>query len=164
MLKEPRTLGRNHDSLVNKKLEPLQQYLGLTEAELKKIVLKEPSILGYNHANLVTKLALYKKLLAMTDEGLKQAVLKEPSCLNYGQGVEEKWELMRNGFVWEAGQQQQMSLRMLGVGKERLEERLGELEALLGEKPRATPWLHRLVVLKPEKWREVVPGPDAATE
>ena len=112
-------------------------------------------------ANLVTKLALYKKLLAMTDEGLKQAVLKDPVCLGRGH-IEEKWELMRSGFVWEpAGQQQQqqMRLRMLGVGKERLEERLGELEALLGGKPRASQWLQRLVMLTDEQWREVVPGP-----
>ena len=84
---------------------------------------------------------------------------KEPSCLNYGQGVEEKWELMRSGFVWEAGQQQQMSLRVLGVGKERLEERLGELEALLGEKPRASEWLRPVVLWSPEKWRAAVLDP-----
>ena len=67
---------------------------------------------------------------------------------------------MSSGFVWEPGEQQSMHLRMLGVGKERLETRLGELEALLGGKPRASQWLQRLVMLTTdEQWREVVPGP-----
>ena len=42
---------------------------------------------------------------------------------------------------------------------EKLEERLGELEALLGEAPRASEWLRPVVLWTPEKWRAAVPDP-----
>jgi mTERF domain-containing protein len=67
--------GVNHN-LVEGRLKPLKEYLGLTIAELRKIVLSLPNVLGYNHDNLVNeKLEPLQRHLDLTDAELKKIVL-----------------------------------------------------------------------------------------
>ena len=49
----PSVLGYNHGNLVQEKLESLQAYFGLSDAELKNVVLSHPLVLRCNHGNLV---------------------------------------------------------------------------------------------------------------
>ena len=158
-----------HASMVDERLEPLQRYLGLTRAELKKIVLKEPRTLSRNHDSLVTKLALYKKLLALTDEGLKEAVLAQPSILGYGD-IEAKWELVSSRFLPKepgepGGKSVGATLRdTFGVSLKRLETRVGELEAFQGEGPLAREWVSRIARRTDADWRALVPAAPADPE
>ena len=70
-----------HD-YVAEKLEPLQQYLKLTKAELRKMVLSFPALLTYNHDNLVKeKLEPLQQYLGLADEQLKKIVLTLPQVL-----------------------------------------------------------------------------------
>jgi hypothetical protein len=46
-----------HHNLVGLKLEPLHEYLGLTRAELEKVVLRLPAVLSYSHDVLLSGVA-----------------------------------------------------------------------------------------------------------
>jgi mTERF domain-containing protein len=86
--------GVNHN-FVEGTLKPLQEYLGLTIAELKKIVLSLPAVLSYNHDSLVNeKLEPLKRYLDLTDAELKKIVIRLPAVLSYNHDslVNEKLE------------------------------------------------------------------------
>ena len=149
-----------HDSLVNEKLEPLKRYLDLTDGELKKIVLGFSPVLGYNHDSVVKKLKLQQECLGYTDEEKRAAVIAQAMVLGYG-NIEQKWALMNSGFAEEEGDQKLAALRRLGprglgVGLARLQDRLADLEALLGRAPKASEWFQRLVMYTQAKWENAL--------
>ena len=83
MLTSPQVLTYNHENLVNEKLEPLQQYFGLADEQLKKVVLSLPSVLSLNHDNLVKeKLEPLQQYFGLADEELKKIVLSAPQVLS----------------------------------------------------------------------------------
>jgi hypothetical protein len=152
----PQVMSLNHNNLVNEKLEPLQQLLDLTDAELKKIVVSNAQVLGYKHDSVVEKLKLQQECLGYTDEEMRAAVIAQPQALGYG-NTEEKWALMNSGFAEEEGDQKLAALRRLGprglgVGLARLQDRLADLEALLGRAPKASEWFSRLVKCTQASW------------
>jgi mTERF domain-containing protein len=160
VIRLPVVLGLNHDNLVNEKLEPLKRYLDLADGELKKIVVGLPAVLGYNHDSVVKKLKLQQECLGYTDEEMRAAVIAHTTTLGYGL-IEEKWALMMSRFTEEEGDQKLAALRSrgprgLGVGLARLQDRLGDLEALLGRAPKASEWFSRLVMYKPSKWEHAL--------
>jgi hypothetical protein len=160
MVRLPQVLSLNHDSLVNEKLEPLKQHLGLTDAELKKIVVSYSAVLSKNHESMVKKLKLQQECLGWTDEEMRAAVIAHTTTLGYGL-IEEKWALMNSGFAEEEGAQKLAALRRLGprglgVGLARLQDRLADLEALLGRAPKASEWFQRLVKYKPSRWEDAL--------
>jgi hypothetical protein len=53
VLRLPAVLCYDHNNLVHEKLEPLQAFLDLNAAELKKIVLLTPNVFSCSHDNLV---------------------------------------------------------------------------------------------------------------
>jgi hypothetical protein len=153
-------LSCTHDNLVNEKLEPLKRLLDLTDAELKKIVVSLPQVLSLNHDSVVKKLKLQQECLGYLDEEKGAAVISQPKALSYGL-IEEKWTLMNSGFAEEEGGQKLAALRRLGprglgVGLARLQDRLADLEALLGRASKASEWLHRLVKHKPSRWEDAL--------
>jgi hypothetical protein len=153
-------LGLNHDNLVNEKLEPLQRYLGLTDAELKKMVLGSASLFSQNHDSLVKKLKLQQECLGWTDEEMRAEVVVDQRAFGVGH-IEEKWALMNSGFAEEEGGQMLAALRRLGprglgVGFARLQDRLADLEALLGRAPKASEWFTRLVMYTQAKWEDAL--------
>jgi hypothetical protein len=42
------------------------------------------------------------------------------------------------------------------VGLARLQDRLADLEALLGRAPKASEWFQRLVMYKPSRWEDAL--------
>jgi mTERF domain-containing protein len=89
--------GVNHN-LVEGRLKPLKEYLGLTIAELKKLVVSYPAVLGYIHDNLVNeKLEPLKRHLDLTDAELKKIVIGRPPVvgLNHDNLVNEKLEPLK---------------------------------------------------------------------
>ena len=67
--------GVNHN-LVEGRLKPLKEYLGLTIAELRKIVAGPTNVLDYNHDNLVNeKLEPLQRHLDLTDAELNKIVV-----------------------------------------------------------------------------------------
>jgi hypothetical protein len=160
VVKLPAALNYNHGSVVNEKLQPLQQHLDLTDAELKKIVVLNPGVLGYNHDSVLKKLKLQQECLGYTDEEMRAEVIALPSLFNSGL-IEEKWALMNSGFAEEGGAQKLAALRSrgprgLGVGLPRLQDRLQDLEALLGRAPKASEWFSRLVMHTQAKWENAL--------
>ena len=80
--------------------------------------------------------------------------------LGYG-NIEEKWALMNSGFAEEEGGQKLAVLRRLGprglgVGLARLQDRLADLEGLLGRAPKASEWFRRLVYSTQAKWEDAL--------
>jgi hypothetical protein len=161
VVSHPKVLSYNHDNLVNEKLKPLQRHLDLTDAELRKIVLASTSVLSCTHDNLVNeKLELQQECLGYTDEEMRAAVIAQPQAFSYG-NIEEKWALMNSGFAEEEGGQKLAALRRLGprglgVGLVRLQDRLADLEALLGRAPKASEWFSRLVKYTQAKWENAL--------
>jgi mTERF domain-containing protein len=156
----PPVLSCTHDNLVNEKLEPLQRHLDLTDAELKKIVVSFPAVFSQNHDSVVEKLKLQQECLGYTDEELRAEVVALPHALSYG-NIEEKWALMNSGFAEEEGGQKLAALRRLGprglgMGLARLQDRLADLQALLGRAPKASEWFQRLVMYKPSRWEDAL--------
>jgi hypothetical protein len=156
----PPVLSLNHDNLVNEKLKPLKRHLGLTDAELKKLVLSHSTMLSKNHDSVVKKLKLQQDCLGYTDEEMRAAVIAQPLALGYG-NIEEKWALMNSGFAEEEDAQKLAALRSrgprgLGVGLARLQDRLADLEVLLGQAPKASEWFQRLVMYKPSRWEDAL--------
>jgi hypothetical protein len=82
VLRLPQVLSYNHDNLVHEKLAPLQAFLDLNAAELKKIVLGYPvlgypAVLGLVPANMFTKLRHQQECLGLMDEELRVAVIAQ---------------------------------------------------------------------------------------
>jgi hypothetical protein len=75
--------GNNiYHNLVKRRLEPLKKYLGLSHAELEKIVLRQPAVLTLDHNNLVhEKLKPLQALLDLNAAELKKIVLSTPQML-----------------------------------------------------------------------------------
>jgi hypothetical protein len=68
---------------------------------------------------------------------------------------------MNSGFAQEEGGQKLAALRSrgprgLGVGLARLQDRLADLEALLGRAPKASEWFYRLVMCTQAKWENAL--------
>ena len=119
-----------------------------------------PAVLGLNHDSVVDKLKLQQECLGWTDEEMRAGVVAHPKALSYG-NIEEKWALMNSGFAEEEGGQKLAALRRLGprglgVGLARLQDRLADLEALLGRAPKASKWFYRLVYCTPSKWEDAL--------
>ena len=127
-------------------------------------MLKTTSVLSYNHDNVVKeKLEPMQRMLDLTDEEMKQAVVSLPQALSYI-NLEEKWALMMDRFAEEEGDAKVSALRRLGprglgVGLERLKDRLDDLDGL-GCAPKASEWFIRLVKYMNAKWAEVTPWVD----
>jgi hypothetical protein len=76
---------------VKEKLAPLQAFLDLNAAELKKIVLLIPPVLGYNHNNWVKeKLAPLQAFLGLNAAELKTVVLGLPPAVLPGLELREQ--------------------------------------------------------------------------
>ena len=71
-----------HHNLVGRRMEPLKEYLGLSHAELEKVVLWQPAMLGSDHNNLVQKkLEPLQAFLDLNAAELKKVVAsKRTSC------------------------------------------------------------------------------------
>jgi hypothetical protein len=156
----PAVLSLNHDNLVNEKLEPLKRCLDLTDAELKKVVVGSSAVLSCAHDSVLKKLKLQQECLGWTDEEMRAEVIVFPSLFSYGL-IEEKWALMNSEFAEEEGDQKlaalrKLGLRGLGVGLARLQDRLADLEALLGRAPKASVWFQRLVKCTPAQWENAL--------
>jgi hypothetical protein len=68
---------------------------------------------------------------------------------------------MNSGFAEEQGSQKLAALRRLGprglgVGLARLQDRLADLEVLLGRAPKASEWFSRLVYFTQAKWEDAL--------
>jgi hypothetical protein len=103
---------------------------------------------------------LQQEFLGYTDEEMWTAVISQPMMLGYG-NIEEKYALMNSGFAQEEGAQKlaalrRLGLRGLGVGLARLQDRLADLEALLGRAPKASEWFYRLVMYTQAKWEDAL--------
>jgi hypothetical protein len=86
---------------VQKKLDPLQAYIGLSDAELKNVVLSMPPVLHYNHDSVVQeKLEHMMCVLDLTIDQLKTEVLSNRAALGYGYN-NEKWPIMVSRFADE---------------------------------------------------------------
>eukprot|EP01050_Picozoa_sp_SAG11_P022673 SAG11_NODE_4347_length_1938_cov_6.660685_2_plen_129_part_00 len=61
-----------------------QERLGLSKAELKKVVLRLPQVLGYSYeGNTEPTLARLQGRLDLSEAELKKVVLRHPPMLNY---------------------------------------------------------------------------------
>ena len=69
--------------MVDERLEPLRERLGLSKKELKKMVLSSTDSLTIPHDSLLTKLDRLQAHLGMNDAELKKIVLKQPQLLGY---------------------------------------------------------------------------------
>ena len=70
-----------YHNLVKRRLEPLKEYLGLSHAELEKIVLRLPAVLSFDHNNLVhEKLEPLQAFLDLNAAELKKIVLRHLQC------------------------------------------------------------------------------------
>ena len=66
----------------------VQQLLGLSEAEVRKLVLRQPQVLGYSvEENVRPTVAALRSLLGLSEAEVRKLVLRQPSVL--GQSVEE---------------------------------------------------------------------------
>jgi hypothetical protein len=79
-------------------LKPLKECLGLTLAELKKIVFRHPVVLGYNHDSLVNeKLEPLQRRVKVTDAELSKIIvgLSAVLGLNHDSLVEKLKQLQQ---------------------------------------------------------------------
>ena len=98
----------------------LQSRLGLSEAELKKVVLGSPPLLGLNvEANVLPSLAALQSRLGLSEAELKKVVLGLPSVLGYSM---EANVLPKVAFFQ----------RDLGLTDEEVRERVVSCPAMLG--------------------------------
>ena len=70
-----------HASMVDERLEPLRERLGLSKKELKKMVLSSTASLTTPHDSLLTKLDRLQGYLELTDAELKKIVIGLPPIL-----------------------------------------------------------------------------------
>ena len=64
--------------------EAMQERLGLSEAELRKVVLGVPSVLAYSiEGNVLPSLAALQERLGLSEAELRKVVLRVPSVLAY---------------------------------------------------------------------------------
>lgn len=61
----------------------LQSTLGLSESELKKLLLRRPPLLGYSLETSALKLEWLASRLALSDAELKKFVVRQPAVLSY---------------------------------------------------------------------------------
>jgi hypothetical protein len=107
--------GNNlYHNLVKGRLEPLKEYLGLSHAELQKIVLRTPAVLTLDHNNLVhEKLEPLQAFLGLNAAELKKVVLRTPavfSC-NHDNLVKEKLEPLQALLDLNAAELKKIVLR-----------------------------------------------------
>ena len=65
-------------------LAALQSRLGLSEAELKKVVLRLPPVLSYSfEANLLPKIDWLQRETNLSDDELRHKLVSQPAMLSY---------------------------------------------------------------------------------
>ena len=80
----PTVLGLSVEANVLPSLAALQERLGLSEAELKKVVLRMSSVLGYSvEANVLPTLEFLQRELGLSDESLHERIVGNPVMLGY---------------------------------------------------------------------------------
>ena len=80
----PTVLGYRFEANVKPKLDAIQRRIGLSEAELRKIVLAQPPILGLSfEKNLGPKLDFFQHTLALPPDDVRARIVKMPALLTY---------------------------------------------------------------------------------
>ena len=71
-------------TMANEKCDALQARLGLSEAQLQKVVVTQPPVLGYSfESNLEPKLGFLQAELVLSVDVLREKVLRLPASLGY---------------------------------------------------------------------------------
>ena len=85
VLRLPTVLGYSIEANVLPSLAALQERLGLSEAELRKVVLRLPAVLGYSiEGNVLPSLAALQARLGLSEAELRKVVLGRPQVLARG--------------------------------------------------------------------------------
>ena len=81
---KPAVLGYSFESNIEPSLAKLQARLGLSEAQLCKVVVATPSVIGLSfESNIEPKLNWLQRELALSDDYLREAILASASRLGY---------------------------------------------------------------------------------
>eukprot|EP00966_Prymnesium_polylepis_P047128 1091422-Prymnesium_polylepis.1 len=76
-----------------RKIDRLQRRLGLSDAELRKLVLRHPSVLGCSFEdNIEPKLAALQRRLGASDAELRKLAMRQPAVLglSFEENIEPK--------------------------------------------------------------------------